>query len=464
MNINTPTGTHALSRPPALTRARIGWVLFAPGIETVNVLLLYFIMAPYVTNIVIGDGVLGQTLWGWISAIGAIIIAIGGQILGTVTDIIGAQKRFIAFFISAGAIGAASLWLATPAAEPWLILLVSLATLTLMVGTELSIVLYNAMLPRLAPAHLVGRLSGTAIATGISWGLLVLGAYISLFMIPDTPFLGLDKSTHEHDRISGPISALAMLIFALPLLILAPRTPLNRVCLPIKRLTLGVFAETIASMKAHPRIARFIIARMIYQDGIGVALTFGSIYAAGHFGWGGLELGIFGMVVLGSSAAGAFIGGRVDDRFGARNTILGALLLLVFALLLLISIPTPAETTSGFLATPLEQLFIATACILGVAIGPAQGSGRSLMARLAPAGQSGRWFGIMALTGNAVAFTGPMLVAILTHVYDSQRAGLMVAPCLILLGFAIMLFVHRDNPAGAETLSNSSAAPEPSRQ
>ncbi|MBG53456.1 MAG: hypothetical protein CML99_13715 [Rhodobiaceae bacterium] len=155
---------------------------------------------------------------------------------------------------------------------------------------------------------------------------------------------------------------------------------------------------------------------------------------------------------------------RVDERFGARNTILGALLLLVFALLLLISIPTPAETTSGFLATPLEQLFIATACILGVAIGPAQGSGRSLMARLAPAGQSGRWFGIMALTGNAVAFTGPMLVAILTHVYDSQRAGLMVAPCLILLGFAIMLFVHRDNPAGAETLSNSSAAPEPSRQ
>lgn len=428
-------------------QARIGWAFFAPGIETVNVLLLYFIMAPYVTNIVIGDGVLGQTIWGWLAAIGAIIIAIGGQILGTVTDLIGAQKRFIAALAAAGALGAATLWFATPQAAPWLIALTSAATLVLMVGLELAIVLYNAMLPRLAPPHLVGRLSGTAIALGIAWGLLVLGSYILLFMVPETPFLGLDKTTHEHDRISGPVSALAILIFVSPLLLLTPKTPLVRVCVPLKKLTLGVFAETYRSMKAHPRIARFVLARMIYQDGIGVALTFGSIYAAGHFGWGGLQLGIFGMVVLGSSALGAFIGGRVDDRYGARNTILGALMLLIVALLLLISIPAPTDMSSGFLTTPQEQLFIATACLLGVAIGPAQGSGRSLMARLAPKGESGRWFGIMALTGNAVAFTGPMLVAILTQAYDSQRAGLIVAPALIFIGLLGMLFVTRDQPA-----------------
>lgn len=427
-------------------RARLGWILYAPGNETINVLLLYFIMAPYLTNVVVGDGVAGQTLWGWISATGAIIVALGGQILGSATDVIGGQKRFLAGFVLLASSGAAALWFAAPNADTTLIVFMSLATLAIMVGTELAGVLQNAMLPRLAPHHLVGRLSGTAIATGIAWGLAILGTYIVLFMVPETPFLGLEKSLHEHDRISGPIAGAALLVFAIPLLLLTPATPINRVCLPIKRLTFGVLAETYRSMRAHPKISRFIIARMIYQDGIAVALAFGSIYAAGHFGWDGLELGIFGMVVLGSSALGAYIGGKIDDHIGAKRTIVIALLILLTGLLGLVSIPAPTGSATGFLATPQEQLFIAMACVLGIAIGPAQGSGRSLMARLAPNGEAGRWFGIMALTGNAVAFTGPLLVALVTDATESQRLGLMVSPVLVLTGLLVLLGVVNDNP------------------
>ncbi len=440
---NETSPTHRVRHGRA---ARLGWILYAPGNETINVLLLYFIMAPYLTNVVVGDGVAGQTLWGWISALGAIIVAIGGQVLGSATDVIGGQKRFIAGLVALAGTGAAALWFAVPNAETTLLVLMSLATLAIMVGTELAGVLHNAMLPALAPRHMVGRLSGTSIATGIAWGLTVLGTYIVLFMVPDMPFLGLDKALHEHDRISGPIAGAALVLFAIPLMLLTPATPIRRVCLPIRRLTLGVVAETYRSMRAHPRISRFIIARMIYQDGIAVALAFGSIYAAGHFGWDGLELGIFGMVVLGSSAIGAFIGGKVDDHIGAKRTIVSALMILLAGILGLVSIPAPTEAGTGFLATPQEQLFIAFACVLGVSIGPAQGSGRSLMARLAPAGEAGRWFGIMALTGNAVAFTGPLLVAIVTDATDSQRLGLMVSPALIFIGLLVLLGVENDNP------------------
>ena len=72
------------------------------------------------------------------------------------------------------------------------------------------------------------------------------------------------------------------------------------------------------------------------------------------------------------------------------------------------------------------------------------------MARLAPAGESGRWYGIMALTGNAVAFTGPLLVAIVTDATDSQRMGLMVSPVLIFVGLLILLGVENDNPKGPQ--------------
>jgi UMF1 family MFS transporter len=47
------------------------------------------------------------------------------------------------------------------------------------------------------------------------------------------------------------------------------------------------------------------------------------------------------------------------------------------------------------------------------------------MARLAHPERRAELFGILALTGRATAFLGPMLVAILTTLSGSQRIGMM---------------------------------------
>jgi len=112
----------------------------------------------------------------------------------------------------------------------------------------------------------------------------------------------------------------------------------------------------------------------------------------------------------------------------------------------LLSFEPPAETADGFLSTPTEQLFIGVALLLGLGIGPAGGSGRTMMARIAPEGQAGKWFGIMALAGNAVAFTGPALVALVTYLTESERTGMMVAPVIIGLGALVMITVKADRP------------------
>jgi len=426
--------------------ARASWVAFAPGIESVNVLLLYFIFAPYMVQTVLGGGSEAQSIWGVVTAIGGISVALLGPIIGTISDTVGGQKRFLTGFVVLGAAASATLWFAVPGIPLEGLVTLSFVAILLMIGVELAGVTYSSLLPNLGTPATIGRLSGNAIGFGIAWGLILLGGYIAAFMLGDTPFFGLDREAHEHSRIAGPIVAAALLFFLLPLLAFTPPTPIRRVCLPVGRIVRGVIKDAYIAMRAEPAIARFVIARVIYQDGIGVALTFGSIYAAGLFDWDTLELAVFGICILGAAAVGATIGGQIDDRIGAKNTILLALLILVIGMVALLSFPASSDISEGFLSTPAEQAFIGVALLLGMGIGPAGGSGRTMMARIAPEGQAGKWFGIMALAGNAVAFTGPALVALVSYLTESERSGMMVAPVIIGLGAILMFFVKSDRP------------------
>ncbi len=435
--------------------ARASWVAFAPGIESVNVLLLYFIFAPYMTQTVLGGGSDAQAVWGVVTAIGGISVALLGPIIGTIADTVGGQKKFLTGFVVLAAAASATLWFAVPGVPLEGLVTLSFVAILLMIGVELAGVTYSSLLPNLGTPATIGRLSGNAIGFGIIWGLALLGGYIAAFMIGDTPFFGLDRETHEHSRIAGPIVAAALLFFLLPLLAFTPPTPIRQVCLPIGRIVRGVVKDAYHAMRQEPAIARFVIARVIYQDGIGVALTFGSIYAAGLFGWDTLELAVFGICILGSAAIGATIGGQIDDRIGAKNTILLALLILIIGMCALLSFTPLTETAEGFLSTPTERIFIGVALLLGMGIGPAGGSGRTMMARIAPEGQSGKWFGIMALAGNAVAFTGPALVALVTYLTENERSGMMVAPIIIGLGALVMLTVKSDRPLLAKQVATA---------
>src|SRR3546814_4878950 len=54
---------------------------------------------------------------------------------------------------------------------------------------------------------------------------------------------------------------------------------------------------TIRHMRQYGNLLRFLIAFMTYYDGLVAVIGFGGIYAAGIFGWGTTELGIFGILL-----------------------------------------------------------------------------------------------------------------------------------------------------------------------
>jgi UMF1 family MFS transporter len=96
-------------------------------------------------------------------------------------------------------------------------------------------------------------------------------------------------------------------------------------------------------------------------------------------------------------------------------------------------------------------LFFGLALALGVFIGPAQASSRSLAVRLAPEGQVGKVFGLYALTGRAVSFVGPTIFGWITATTHSQRAGLGAIMVLLLAGLGVLTKVREPGRQPAET-------------
>jgi UMF1 family MFS transporter len=216
-------------------------------------------------------------------------------------------------------IGSCLMWFGEPgeaSAIPLLLLAYGIAA----VGVEFATVFNNAMMPSLVPPDNMGRLSGTAWAIGYVGGILSLILVLgSLAASPDTgrtlfgflPLFGLDPITHEGDRITGPLSGVWFVVFVLPMFLLTPdyqaKRPLREGLMDLRR--------TIAELPMRKSMATFLLANMIYTDGLVSLFAFGGIYAAGTFGWNTTQIGSFGVIVAIAGAFGAWIGGKTSVRY-----------------------------------------------------------------------------------------------------------------------------------------------------
>ncbi len=327
-------------------RPVVGWVLFDWAAQPFFTLLTTFIYAPYFVSAVASDPVRGQAIWGYATAAAGLVIAFGSPVLGAIADASGRRKPWIAAFGIAFVIGTALLWLGKPGDQssiPIVLAAFMLATLAI----EFATVFNNAMMPTLVPAHQLGRLSGIGWATGYIGGVLSLFVMLG-FLVGDPasgktllgldPWFGLDPAAREGDRASGPLSALWFIVFVLPLFLFTPDQPARRALGAAVRSGLATLGDSLRNLPQHRNAALFLLANMIYADGLVALFVFGGILAVSTFGWSTIEIGVFGILLAMSGALGAFVGGALDDRFGSRPVILGSLLLLLLALSLMLTI------------------------------------------------------------------------------------------------------------------------------
>ena len=454
---NTLASSQKASRPAVL-----GWLLFDWACQPFFTLVTTFVFAPYFASALAPDPVSGQSLWGYATAAAGLVLAILSPVLGSIADATGPKKPWIAACGLVLVIASFALWYAAPGQSYAIpIALIGFAFGT--VAVEVAAVFNNAMIPHLVPPQRYGRLSGTGWAMGYLGGLVSLVIVLG-FLAADPvsmktvfgldPLFGLNPSTREGDRITGPFSALWFLVFVLPLFLVTPDVPRSAMSLgDAARKGLQQVRSTIADARLHPSVGRFLLANMVYQDALVALFAFGGIYGAGVFGWQAIELGLFGIMLTITGTAGALIGGRLDDRFGAKPVILGAILILGLVCLgvlslgrehILFVVPTaPPAPDDGLYGSAPEKVFLLLGLVIGSVAGPLQASSRSLLARLVPAEAAGRYFGLLALSGKVTSFLAPLAVAVATAIFQTQAAGPAVLILFLLVGFWLLKGVQR---------------------
>ncbi|MBM6593772.1 MFS transporter [Microvirga pudoricolor] len=446
--------TSALRSGPvqgASRRAIVGWLFFDWACQPFFTLITTFVFAPYFASGLAPNPVAGQSLWGYATATAGLILAVLSPVLGSIADATGPKKPWIA---ACGLVlfGASfALWYAAPG-QPGAIAIALLGFILGTIAVEVAGVFNNAMIPHLVPPERYGRLSGTGWAVGYLGGLVSLLIVLGFLaangetgrtILGFTPLFGLDPATREGDRITGPFSAVWFLVFILPLFAFTPDIARSQLRLgEAVRRGLAQVRTTIADARRHESVGRFLIANMVYQDALVALFAFGGIYGAGVFGWRATELGIFGILLTVTGTVGALIGGRLDDRFGAKPVILGAISVLsvvCFGILslgpdhVLFAVPTaPSLPGAGLYDSAPEKAFVALGLVIGAVAGPLQASSRSLLARLVPPAEAGRYFGLLALSGKVTSFLAPLMVAIATALFQTQAAG----PAVLILFFA----------------------------
>ncbi len=423
-------------KPPFDRRAVAAWCLYDWANSPFPTVVTTFIFAAYYTSAVAADAGDALAQWGVMQGQPALVIALVSPVLGAIADRGGRRKPWLAVFTLAMAAGSGLLWLVHPdPGDAWLLLwLVGLA----MVAFEVGMVFYNAMLPSLAPYNWLGRVSGWAWGLGYFGGLSCLAILLYGFIQTEAPPFGLAKESAQHVRIAGPFVALWIVLFSLPVFLYTPDRAASGVTARVAvREGLATLWHTLRHLRQYGSVARFLVARFFYTDGINTLFIFGGIYAAGTFGMNVGEVAMFGILLNVTAGLGAFGFAWIDDYFGAKRTILIAL-----AGILLVGVPILIITS--------KMWFYILGAVLGIFFGPAQAASRSLMARMAPEGMETEMFGLFALTGKAAAILSPLTVALVVTVTGSQRAAMATVLPVIMIGALILLKVRDPAEEGSE--------------
>jgi UMF1 family MFS transporter len=272
--------------------------------------------------------------------------------------------------------------------------------------------------------------SGYGWALGYAGGLVALLVALVGLVQPATPWFGISRAAGFNYRATCLLAAVWLAVFALPLFF-----TLKEEQRPGARLdVLGAFRElgaTFHAVRRYRDAALFLLARLIFNDGLITVFAFGGIYAAGTFGMTLGDVIKFGIAINVAAGLGAFLFGFVDDRIGGKRTVL-------------LSCAALAGATALAVWAPTRAWFWVAGILIGVFAGPNQAASRSLMARFAPKGGENEFFGFFAFSGRLTSFAGPALLGIATQAFASQRAGVATLLVFFLVGGGLLLLVDEE--------------------
>ena len=414
-------------------RAHWAWYLYDFGNSAYAAVVLLAVYSAYFQNQVVG-GAEGTRLWGNSVGIAMLVVAVLAPILGSLADFSGRKKRFLIYLTSITVLFTAAMYFV----QEGDVLLGMVIFILAEIGYRGGQVFYNSLLPEIASPDEISTVSGKGWAIGSLGGIVCLIIVLALI---------LTVGGTEIVRLSFIITAIFFALSALPLFFIvdekaqAQEMPPGENTLSITFKRLG---DTIRSVRQYGEFLKFMLAFLIYNDGILMALNFAAILGAVLFGMEQQQLIIFMIIVQAASVAGAYVFGIIGQRLNFRTALTQSLFLMIVAVIAI------------FFNTTITGFFMIGA-LAGFALTGVQSVSRALIGTFAPPGKSAEFFGFFAVAGRTSSFIGPTifgnLVAILSArliasgmsqtlaEQSGHRWAVLSIAAFLLVGMALLVLV-----------------------
>jgi UMF1 family MFS transporter len=344
-------------------------------------------------------------------------------VVGALVDRSGRKRTLLARFAWLGA--AAASGMALVQGDDWLLGVVLLLVASLSLGC--SLVVYDAILVDIATADERDAVSSRGWAVGYAGGGLLLALNLVLVQAHDA--FGL--STEGAVRVSLLCAGLWWAAFTVvPFLGLRDRPP--RHVEPVAgRGTLGAafgqLGRTLRDLRRYPQTLRFLLAYLLFNDGIQTVIYASSIFAAEELGLPSGQLILAILVVQFVAFGGALAFGRLAARIGAQRSILAGLVLWCVVV------------AAGFVLPERRfGLFLALAVLIGLVLGGTQALSRSLFSQLIPRGREAEYFSLYQAAERGTSWSGTLVFGLVFQLTNTYRAAIVALVVFFVIGGALL--------------------------
>ena len=297
------------------------WCLYDWANSAFSTVIGTFVFSVYFANQIYGDPTGGSILWGYTIGVAGLFVAIIAPVIGAIADHGGHHKKWMGLATGATVIASFLMFFAEPSERfiVFSLILVVIAT----IGFELGTIFYNSTLHLVAPKGYWGRVSGWGWSLGYLGGLFCLILALTTLIKPEVPFFGLSRQGSENIRAIGPLVAVWIGLFAIPIFIYMPSKKIRSGGIAVSfRAGLQKLRETIYTIKSNRPLVLFLLASALYRDGLATLFAIGGVYAADVHDMDIEQIMLFAIGLNLSSGIGAFVFSWLDDFIGSRDTIL----------------------------------------------------------------------------------------------------------------------------------------------
>ncbi|GIF62913.1 MFS transporter [Asanoa ishikariensis] len=434
--------------PPSTKRERTGWYMYDWANSAFQTTVITVFLGPFLTTVTelaagcalgadecdgrvspLGIGIAAGSFYPYLISLSVLLQVFVLPVVGAIADRTPRKKWLLAGFAFLGAF--ATILFAFVTGDRYL--LGGLLFLVANISFGAAFVVSNSFLPQLANPDDRDKVSSRGWALGyLGGGLLLLLNLVAVTLLSQD---GNDQRTLDLARWSIVSAGVWWALFTvLPLLWLRDRPVVvtERVGPRGNVLTDGFrqLGGTIRHLKAYPLTLYFLLAFLVFNDGIQTVITLASQYGTEELKLEQDTLIITILIVQFLAFGGALGLGRLAGRIGAWKTVL--LSLILWTGVVVAAFWLPAKEPVPFM--------ILGACI-GIVLGGSQALSRSLFSQMIPAGKEGEYYGFYEISDKGTSWLGPLAFGLVFQLTNSYRVGIVSLVFFFVVGFFLLLAV-----------------------